>query len=526
MTELKNGGERKVLDLTKAIYVDLPELDRPDFEERKPQEYWNYFNNGMELYKKKRYYEAKKEFLKVLSYPNPHNTFRTYLLRTYRKIVTLEIKDEKFNEAYLTFKEFFNNCTDDITNTDIRKYNKLMGTLLKINPEFNYEKKEIIEVPEFEIEGSKKDIELINQNKFNKDTDPRIKNWNYLAFINSKTLYLGQLYNNELSRYNQTFFKVKNTEGKIEKEFDSDHLFYRFNYSETSDKFVWSSDDLVFYLYSIEIGFIKSLSLTPYSEHKYHLRCVNISPEGNFLLFTNINKAYLMNSEFEIINSWSTPHKDGLEKRVVGSSIDRTKIDQNLSVLGLSGNPDKDEIKNAFKKLVIKYHPDQNPSDIGANNKIREIINAYEYLTNENAENVFRESERVEYYSYIQRTKVNIPNTNLSFDIEIGITAPPEDWIYAAYLGSEAKKIYLGCYSGKVYCLSREGNVKTVYNCHDVIKSIKEKQNYLLIETDYYLHVLKDNKYINHLETGRGSILWMDNVFLIKNTNELRIYSY
>ena len=59
-----------------------------------------------------------------------------------------------------------------------------------------------------------------------------------------------------------------------------------------------------------------------------------------------------------------------------------------------------------------------------------------------------------------------------------------------------------------------------------MFKSIKEKQNYLLIETDYFLHVLKDNKCINHVETGRGVILWMDNVFLIKDTNEFRIYSY
>jgi len=87
---------------------------------------------------------------------------------------------------------------------------------------------------------------------------------------------------------------------------------------------------------------------------------------------------------------------------------------------------------------INKYHPDQNPNNASANEKIKKIIDAHEYLTKESAENVFRESEREEYFNYMQKFKIDIPNTTLSINREIGVTAPPEDWIYAAYLGKNA----------------------------------------------------------------------------------------
>jgi DnaJ-class molecular chaperone len=50
-------------------------------------------------------------------------------------------------------------------------------------------------------------------------------------------------------------------------------------------------------------------------------------------------------------------------------------------VLGVSKEATTDEIKKAFRKLARKYHPDVNPGDKKAEEKFKEINEAYEVLS-------------------------------------------------------------------------------------------------------------------------------------------------
>lgn len=377
----------------------------------------------------------------------------------------------------------------------------MIENLTQKNPDYSYYRIEIVnekKEPDFKIlETNRYSISLLNEVEIKKENLYKAS-WTFIERTGSGIVYVKCFYNNKQSKYDKATIILKDKKGNIEKEFVVNHGIYRFKASENSDKFVASSDDMVFYLYTVQGDCCGTYNLNRFSKDKYHVRCVDISPEGDFLIFTHIDRAYIMNSNFKLLGNWRTSPEEGIKDVI----FDRDKEDKKyLSILRLSENPSNNEIKAAFRKMILKYHPDTNP-DPNTTEKTREIITAYEKLTGEDAKQALD-----------------------SFKIEI-TTGPGEDWIYASYIGHRADRIYLGCYSGKVYCISKTLRIIKQYICHDYIKSIREKGRNVFIETAFLLFIIQDDRYLTHINIlGTGKLRWNTEGFMFVSEKEINLFT-
>src|ERR1700745_407374 len=59
------------------------------------------------------------------------------------------------------------------------------------------------------------------------------------------------------------------------------------------------------------------------------------------------------------------------------------------NILGVQKSAKADDIKKAYRRLARKFHPDVNPNDKTAEDKFKEVQEAYDVLSDEKKRKVF-----------------------------------------------------------------------------------------------------------------------------------------
>lgn len=519
----------KQLNTINAKVIHLPILqfgkDRHTFEKTKHTQntYWNIYNKAFAFYKNQNYQKAKEEFLKIYNWYHSSDSYYIYLLRTYRKIVNRLIERTKYTEAISEMDEMFKSCTNT-TSTDIKKYNKLVALLTKSKPEFEKipRKLNINTKPRFIIHSDfieyQTDCKKPRGLKIPKSIGTSIVRLIELSdYLPRELPYLH--FNNSGAKYTFTD-KIPSLR----------HDVYRFRESKSRNAFIVSTKDLNIYLYNWKLDLLWAFNASDFSEQYTHLRRVEISSDCSLALFTNIDIVYMFDSKFSVLSSWEVPHKAEWQKRKKDSLSDYKDY---ITILNLDKNYNLKEIKTAFRKLALIYHPDRNPHDKLADSKMIKIIEAYECLTNEKAIDAFKGEENEEYWvKTIHDFEFDIMGLNVSIDISFGGSG--EDWIYGSGISNNAEKIYLGCYSGKTYQINMQGIVEKIYIIPEDVKGIYGKTNpvtyivecekYLHIMTYWYLYILLDDTVLRYLKVYDGIVKWYDRGFIKQLKNNIYIY--
>ena len=67
-------------------------------------------------------------------------------------------------------------------------------------------------------------------------------------------------------------------------------------------------------------------------------------------------------------------------------------------ILGVPKDADESQLKKAYRKLALQYHPDKNPDDPSAEEKFKEVSEAYDVL---------RDPEKRASYDYFGKSGAN-----------------------------------------------------------------------------------------------------------------------
>lgn len=520
------------IDISKAERVHLPQLkfersiDTVETVKQDWEKYYSITQKAHSHYNRKWYAKSKEEWLSIYDWYHRDHMYYTYLMRTYRKLIDYAIMKKKYQEAFNELSALFEKCSN-YANTDIKKYNKVIALLNKLNNTTLPEKELLVsDEPEFVIESDK--LQLLEEVKKPRVHKIEQTNGTSILDLKARSEFLPE------SLPHISFNENGITYSELASVPFITNDTYRFRECSNLSSFISSSREQTIYYYNWSFELLGKFNAFPFSKGHTYLRCIEASADQSCIFFTVIDKAYVLDANMNLLAVWQVPHKDGYEKRKVeGANGVNEQIKSYVSLLELPDKPSKEEIKTAFRKQVIKWHPDRNPDNPQAEEKTKQLIQAYEFLSGEDVQSAFEGFDKDEYYWVDLSRSYKIELGGLTLELNFTLDSG-EDWIYGAGISDDASRIFLGCYSGKIYQINSNGLAEKIYIVPEYKKGVYGTTNPISFVTEYnarkyilthwYLYVLNNDKTKNYLKNDSGNYRLFEKGIILQDKKRITLF--
>ena len=240
------------------------------------------------------------------------------------------------------------------------------------------------------------------------------------------------------------------------------------------------------------VDHFRTIDTNYWGEIKPQVRVVKIAPEGDRFLFTLADEAWCCTLAGGALWGVTMPLNEGW-KRVTGNAESfggDQEVEQALGLLRLHLPVTPKEIKRQYRALAMTHHPDRNPNNPGAGEKMKELNRAFQVLTGVDPNTLEFETSDITYFARTAADRVvDLGTFQMEFTIGGG---RPQDWVYAASFAASDGCAYVATYSGKIVLLSREGQPLAVFDIGFFPQEITEIGRYTYFLTFTRLYVVED----------------------------------
>jgi len=324
--------------------------------------------------------------------------------------------------------------------------------------------------------------------------------------------------------------QLRNQTGQMVIEFGFTHDIYRLTVSPIGHGFAALSSDCGLYVYNNSLTCIFFSDLCDIGTKKNYVRCVDVSPSVDRILYTIIDKAWCVDRQGRTCWTIKLPPKEGWQKIVervnsFGTTNEVKEVTQALSLLDLGFPYCPDDIKTRYRELAKRWHPDKNPNEPLANERMQKLNSAFEILTGEKAKPNEFEQEKVYYKHVAYEEHIKFSEMGVAVNLEASMIGPGEDWIYAASLSGNGGG-FLGSYSGRIIEVNAEGNPVRFFDIGCPPERVIEIHPFLYISTSTRLYIIKHGNLLRMLDIfDQGNLIFTQTGFGIIASKTLKWFS-